>query len=59
MPVYASVEVVGLKEAIKELNRMDKTLRRQITRDYKTIVGPIAQDAKAAIDQIPDQPMSD
>jgi len=58
MPVYASVEVVGLKEAIKELNRMDKTLRRQITRDYKAIVGPIAQDAKAAIDQIPDQPMS-
>jgi len=58
MPVYVSVEVVGLKEAFKELNAMDKTLRRQITRDYKAIVGPIAQDAKAAIDQIPEQPMS-
>lgn len=58
MPVYASVEVVGLKEAIKELNRMDKTLRRQITRDYKAILDPVAREAKSVIDQIPDVPMS-
>lgn len=58
MPVYVSVEVVGLKEAFKELNAIDKKLRRQITRDYKAIVEPIARDARAAIDQIPEQPMS-
>lgn len=58
MPVYASVQVVGLKEALRELNSMDKKLRRQITRDYKAIVGPIAQDARTAIDAIREEPMS-
>jgi len=61
MPVYVAVEVVGLKEAFKELNSFDKKLRRQITRDYKAIVEPIAADARAAIGQIDEsagRPMS-
>jgi len=61
MPVYVAVEVVGLKEALKELNSFDKKLRRQITRDYKAIVEPIAADARAAIGQIDEsagRPMS-
>jgi hypothetical protein len=56
MPVYASVEVVGLKEALKELNRFNKKLRRQITRDYKQITKPIEQDAKAELNRIGDKP---
>lgn len=56
MPVYCSVEVVGLKEALKELNRFDKKLRRQITRDYKAITKPIEQDAKAELNRIGDKP---
>lgn len=56
MPVYCSVEVVGLKEALKELNRFDKKLRRQITRDYKQITQPIQQDAVAELNRIGDKP---
>jgi len=56
MPVYASVEVVGLKEALKELNTFDKKLRRQITRDYKAIVKPIESDAKAGLTALGDKP---
>ena len=32
------IEVEGLKEALKELNTIDKKLRREITRDFKKIV---------------------
>lgn len=41
-----SVEVLGLKEALRELNTMDKKLRREITRDFKQIVQPVIADAK-------------
>ena len=41
-----SVEVLGLKEALRELNTMDKKLRREITRDFKQIVQPVITDAK-------------
>ena len=33
--VSARVEVVGLKDALKTLNKIDKSLRREITKDYK------------------------
>jgi hypothetical protein len=58
MALYVGVEVVGLKEALKELNRFDKSLRRQITRDYKQVVKPIERDAKAAIQQLGKEPLS-
>ena len=41
-----SVEVLGLKEALRELNTIDKKLRREITRDFKQIVQPVITDAK-------------
>lgn len=56
--IYASIEVVGLKEALKELNGFDKRLRRQITRDYKEILRPVQTQAIASIQQIGDEPMS-
>ena len=56
MPVYVGVQVVGLKEALKELNSFDKKLRRQITRDYKAITKPIEQDAKTALNAFGDKP---
>lgn len=58
MPVYATVEVVGLKEALRELNTFDKKLRRQITRDYKKITEPIQRDAQAELGRIDKEPMS-
>jgi hypothetical protein len=39
------MEVVGLKEALKELNQIDKKLRRQVTKDFKEIVQPVIQEA--------------
>jgi hypothetical protein len=44
-----SVEVLGLKEALKELNTIDKKLRREITRDFKQIVQPVITDAKTML----------
>ena len=46
--VSAKIEVVGLKEALKTLNKIDKSLRREITKDAKKIAQPVIDDAKAA-----------
>ena len=43
------IEVVGLKEALKELNTIDKKLRRQITRDFKQIVQPVVGKAESML----------
>ena len=43
------VEVLGLKEALKELNTMDKKLRREITRDFKKIVQPVIATAQSSL----------
>ena len=40
-----NIEVVGLKEALKELNTIDKKLRRQVTRDFKRIMDPVIQES--------------
>lgn len=45
MPVNTSIEVVGVKEALKELNTIDKRLRREITKDFKQIIQPVIDDA--------------
>ena len=58
MALSVGIEVVGIKEALKELNTFDKKLRRQITKDYKKVVQPIMVDAKAAIQQIGKEPLS-
>jgi hypothetical protein len=47
----APIEVVGLKDALKELNDIDKKLRRQITRDFKQIMAPVVADAQARLPQ--------
>lgn len=39
------IEVVGLKEALKELNNIDKIARRQITKDFKQIMAPTIAEA--------------
>jgi hypothetical protein len=42
-----SLEPVGLKEALRELNKIDKKARLQVTKDYKEIVAPVIRDAQA------------
>jgi hypothetical protein len=49
MPVSNSLEVVGVKDALRELNDIDKKLRRQITRDYQEIVKPVVDEAKGLV----------
>ena len=49
--VSTRIEVVGLKDALKTLNKIDKTLRREITKDYKKIVQPVITDANALVPQ--------
>lgn len=39
--VETHFEIYGMKAALAELNRVDKTLRRQITKDFKAVVDPM------------------
>ena len=43
------IEVVGLKEALAQLNKIDKKLRRSITTDFKQIVDPVLIEARRNI----------
>lgn len=47
--VSARIEVVGLKDALKTLNKIDKSLRLKITKDYKKIVQPVIDDANKLV----------
>lgn len=47
--IYASFEVVGVKEAIRELQRVDKSARRQLTKDYRRVTQPVISDAKSML----------
>ncbi len=45
----APIEVVGLKDALAQLNKIDKKLRRSITTEFKAIVDPVLEEAKRRI----------
>lgn len=49
MTAQTNIEVVGVKEALATLNRIDKSTRRQITKDYQNIVQPLVSDAKQLV----------
>ena len=46
MAVSTRTEVVGAKDAIKALRKIDPELRKQFNREAKAIVAPIIDDAK-------------
>lgn len=48
MTVNTRTEIVGAKDAIKALRKIDPELRKQFNRDAKAIVQPIIDDAKKA-----------
>jgi hypothetical protein len=52
VPVDLEVGVVGLKDALKTLNKTAPALRREITKDYKKIVQPLIDAAQQAIPTI-------
>lgn len=47
--VDATIEVAGVKEALAALNRIDKSARRELTRNYKKIVQSVVDDAQQAV----------
>ena len=53
MSVGIKVQVYGIKEALKEINKVNPKLRREFTKRYKEIVKPVLQEAKGAF---PDSP---
>lgn len=44
--IETKVEMVGVKEALKALNDIDKKARRQVTKDYAQIVSTVVQEAR-------------
>ena len=45
--IETTLNVVGLKEALRELNSLDKKARRKVTQNFKKIVKPVVDEAKA------------
>lgn len=49
----ASLNVVGVKDALRQLNKIDVTARRQVTKDYAQIVSVVVQEARQSTPQEP------
>ena len=49
MTVNSSIEVIGVQAALRELNKVNPALRRQITRDFKQIVKPVIGEAQQTV----------
>lgn len=49
MPVNTRTEVVGIKEALRDLGKLDKDLARELRKEARNIMAPIVRDAKSAI----------
>lgn len=48
MPATTSIQVYGVKAALKELQKTNPTLRRQFLKKYKDIVKPVIDQAKGS-----------
>jgi len=53
MTVSTQIEVAGLKEALREINQIDKKSRQQITREFKSIMKPVVNEAKQNVPKTP------
>lgn len=49
MSVNSTLRIEGVKEALAELNKTQKKLRREITREYKEIVQPVVTEARQLV----------
>jgi hypothetical protein len=52
MPVNNTIEIVGVKEALRDLGKLDKDLARQLRKDARKIMQPIVAEAKSNIPNI-------
>ena len=53
MPLGVQTEVVGVKETIKALRRVDPEFRKEFNRAAKAIVAPMVAEAKGLYPQLP------
>jgi hypothetical protein len=53
MTATASIEIVGLKEAIRSLNKIEPSLRKEFTAQANAIAQPAIQEAKNAYQRVP------
>ena len=44
MSISADIKVVGIKDALRELNNIDKSARRDLTKRYKEVVQPVIDE---------------
>jgi hypothetical protein len=49
MAVSVDLDIVGIKDALAELNKIDKVARREITRDFRKITQSVVDDARARV----------
>ena len=47
--ISATTTVVGVKDALRVLNSIDKQARRDLTKDFKQITAPVTNDIKAKL----------
>ena len=53
MAVDTAVTIAGVKETLRELQKMEPELAKQIKKDFKDVVKPIVDDARSKIVQLP------
>lgn len=53
MPGTAEIEVVGIKETIKALRRLDPEHRKEFNKGVRSVVAPMMAAAKSAYPQLP------
>lgn len=53
MPVDSTVTIVGIKEAMRDLQKMEPELAKQIKKNFKEVVKPIVDDSRSKIVQLP------
>lgn len=53
MPATVTSEVVGVKDTIKALRRVDPELRKQFNRDIKQVLEPVVSKVKAGYPRLP------
>ena len=58
MPVSATVEIVGVKQTINQLRKLDPELQKQFKADATAIAQPAINAAKAMYTQVPLSGMS-
>lgn len=49
MATTANIDVYGVQAALKELNDIDRKIRRQVTKDIKTVGNQIVQEARQMV----------